>query len=54
MSADDVATSSVVTVSVGLLQESEFYVPNTDKWSDANSETSWCGYTKHRHTRKNK
>lgn len=36
MSAVDVANSTVVTV--GLLLEVEFYVANTDKGNDKNSE----------------
>lgn len=50
MSTEDVANSTVVLVSVGLLLELEFYVAKTDKWLDTYAETFQCGYTVYKHS----
>lgn len=49
VSAGAVANPAVVMVSVGMLREVEFYLVNTDVWSDAHSETSQWVYTKYKH-----
>lgn len=46
----DVANTTVVKVSLGLLLELEFYVVNIDKRSDSNSERSQCNYIKYKHS----
>lgn len=38
---------TVVTSSVGLWPKLEFYMEDTDKWSDTNGVTSQCDYAKY-------
>lgn len=45
--ADDVTNSTIETDSVGLLLKLEFYMANTDRRNDINSETSQCSYNKY-------
>lgn len=50
MSADDVSNPAVAAVSVGPLIELEFDMQSTDERSDANSETSQCGYSYYKYS----
>lgn len=47
MSAEDATNYIIVTVSVGLLLELEFYVANTDEQSDTKSKMSQWGNAKY-------
>lgn len=38
--------TDVVTVSMGLLLEFNFYISSIDKWTGASRETSQCSYYK--------